>query len=109
VSYLEPTLPGFPAPPPPPDGDRDGATYVAPFDRDRLNRQARAVFDAMADGLWHTLSELSYATGAPEASVSARLRDLRKPRFGALEVERRRDGDAAGTWLYRLNLEGVDR
>jgi len=43
----------------------------------------------MSDGQWRTLGELSALTGDPEASISARLRDLRKPRFGGLTVERK--------------------
>jgi hypothetical protein len=32
---------------------------------------------------------ISVAVMAPESSVSARLRDLRKPRFGGYQVERK--------------------
>jgi uncharacterized membrane protein len=39
-------------------------------------------------GDWWTLAELARATGYPEASISARLRDLRKPKFGGYTVER---------------------
>lgn len=83
-------------------GDRDGATYEAQFDFDRLNRQQRLVYDAMADGHWRTLRRISDLTGCPEASVSARLRDLRKPKFGGFTVERRRHETKAGLYLYRL-------
>lgn len=82
----------------PPDGDRDGRTFQ-PQDRSRLNRQAQAVWDAMQDHRWHTLAEISQATGAPEASVSARLRDFRKPRFGGHTVLHRRVGTV---WEYRI-------
>ena len=59
----------------------------------------------MADGQWRTLKEIAAATGAPEASVSARLRDLRNERFGGYAVEREYIGD--GLWRYRVhNLEG---
>jgi hypothetical protein len=44
----------------------------------------------MIDWEWHTLSELHILTGDPEASVSARLRDLRKKKFGGYDVLRRR-------------------
>jgi hypothetical protein len=53
----------------------------------------------MADGFWYTLQEISLAVKAPEASVSARLRDLRKPPFNLI-VERRRR--SAGTHEYRV-------
>jgi len=78
----------------------DGATYDADRDGERLARQQRAVRAAMADGRWHTLSELSARLGYPEASVSARLRDLRKPKHGGHTVERRYHGN--GLWCYRL-------
>jgi hypothetical protein len=82
-----------------PAGDRGGATYSAPRDRDRLNRQARLVFQVMADGRWHTLAEISERTEQPEASVSARLRDLRKHRFGSHIINTRYRG--SGLWEYR--------
>lgn len=85
--------------PPTLDGDRDGGTYDRDRDRTRLNRQARAVFRVIADREWHTLAEISERTGEPEASVSARLRDLRKRRFGSHIVERRYV--ANGLWEYR--------
>lgn len=43
----------------------------------------------MADGKWRTLQEISEITGDPEASVSARLRDLRKFEHGSNTVSRR--------------------
>ncbi len=50
---------------------------------------------------WSTLGEISAATGAPEASVSARLRNLRLPRFGEYIVTSRRTGKGA-RWEYRI-------
>jgi hypothetical protein len=61
----------------------------------------RAVAALMLDGRWRTLRQISDATGSPEASVSARLRDMRKPRFGLSTVERERMGDD-GLHRYRL-------
>lgn len=57
--------------------DFSGKTYVPQFDRERLNAQQRRVFDLMLDGEWRTLEEIRKATHDPEASISARLRDLR--------------------------------
>ena len=86
--------------------DFDGSTYVPEFDRARLNAQQVRVFDATSNGQWFTLGEIQDATWLrtghrdPEASVSARLRDLRK--IGCT-VERRRRGDPkAGLWEYRV-------
>lgn len=86
--------------PPPPHGHRGGSTFSHPLDYVRLNKQADDVWRIMRDGRWHTLSGLSRLTGHPEASVSARLRDFRKERFGSHVVERERL--TAGLWRYRL-------
>lgn len=80
----------------------DGATYQPEIDYRRLGDQARRVWDALADGSWRTLAQLAAATGDPEASVSARLRDFRKKPWGGHVVERRRAGAARGTYEYRL-------
>lgn len=85
----------------PPLGPRDGKTFIPAKDEKRLNRQAQAVWDYMIGGDWHTLAEISRATGEPEASVSARLRDFRKARFGAHKIERSRP-DSGGLFLYHL-------
>lgn len=91
----------------PPDGDRDGATYEQEFDYERLNAQAQRVFSVMGHGGWHTLKEIEEATGDPQASISARLRDLRKPEFGALNIERRARHREQGVFEYRINFEAV--
>ena len=70
----------------------------------RMGKQRAAVLAYMAAGAWWTLAALSEVTGYPEASISARLRDFRKPRHGAHTVERRRVGEGRGTWEYRLLL-----
>lgn len=82
---------------------RDGDTYSPVMDEGRLNAQARVVWRAMASGEWQSLAALAAVTGAPEASVSARIRDFRKPEFGGHEVERRRR-DASAAWEYRLRV-----
>ena len=84
----------------PPPGPRDGKTFVPKKDEKRLNRQAQLVWNFMSDGRYHTLAEISRATGVPEASASARLRDLRKIRFGMNTVERRRRTESQ--YEYRL-------
>lgn len=84
-----------------------GATFDPALDGPRLNAQARRVFAAMKGGAWMTLGELSAATGDPEASVSARLRELRRPEFGGYAVNRRRRGEAKrGLWEYQLEAKG---
>lgn len=82
----------------------DGETYEAEHDHARLGKNLTAVLALMRDGCWRTLSEIREAIGAgSEAGVSARLRDLRKPKFGGFTVDRRRRGAAAdGTHEYRV-------
>lgn len=82
------------------EGKRDGKTYDDSRDRARLNRQALAVYDVMKDGHWRTLGQIADLTDEPEASISARLRDLRKPRFGGFVVDRMYLCD--GIWQYRV-------
>lgn len=84
---------------------RDGQTYVHARDGQRLAAQHARVFEFLRYGGWHTLEAISEATGAPEASVSARLRDLRKPRFGAHRIER--EYVRRGLFRYRLIVNGL--
>lgn len=89
---------------PPMTAHHDGDTYEAGRDKARLNEQQQRVFDAMRDSRWRTLPEISEMTGDPEASVSARLRDLRKPKFGGFDV--RREYVSKGLWRYRVSSKG---
>lgn len=68
---------------------RDGQTYSHERDGRRLAMQHHRVLARLRDGEWWTLKRLAQATGDPEASISARLRDLRKAQFGAHIIERR--------------------
>ena len=88
------------------EGDRDGTTYDTEFDLDRLNKQAKRVYKVMRDGDWWALHEIAEHTGDPEASVSARLRDLRKPKFGGFTINRRRRNDAG---LFEYQLQNPDQ
>jgi len=59
---------------------------------------------------WLTLEELTKLTHYPPASISAQLRHLRKPQFGAFVVEKRprkmardlRGEDFGAIWEYQL-------
>ena len=84
--------------------DFDGETYEPARDRDRLRAQLDDVRMFMWDGDWHTLDQISVATSHPPASVSARLRDLRKSKFGAFVVER--EYVERGLFRYRLSAPG---
>lgn len=74
----------------------DGSDYDPKQDDVRLTGQARRVHDVMIDGGWRTLAEIATLTGDPPASVSAQLRHLRKPRFGAFLVNKQPRGERSG-------------
>lgn len=81
----------------------DGATYHAADDYERLSSQLERVKALMYDGEWRTLPQIQAIVGGSEAGISARLRDLRKSRFGGFLVNRRRLGDASrGVWSYQV-------
>lgn len=79
----------------------DGATYDHAKDYKRLKTQLDIVRDYMLqiEDRWLSLANLSDCLGFPEASISARLRDLRKAKFGGYRVSRYRN---EGTWFYRV-------
>ena len=76
----------------------DGQTATA-ADTPRLNAQLQRVQSLMEGGSWRTLAQIATYTGDPESSISARLRDLRKTKFGAWDVQRRHR--TQGQWEYR--------
>ena len=78
----------------------DGATYDHKRDSHRLTGQMQRIYDCMSDGRWKTLSQVSEVTGAPEASASAGIRNLRKERFGGFTVDR----EHVSNGLYRYKL-----
>lgn len=85
-----------------------GKTFDPEKDEVRLAGVLAAVHDVMEDGKWRTLFQISNALSAKgiqatEAGVSARLRDLRKPQYGARTVLRERVPEASGLWRYRLD------
>lgn len=93
---------GFAAtlPSPPKEKAFDGESYQASQDHARLRGQLLRVHECLSDRKWHTLAELAELAGGSEASVSARIRDLRKPRYGNLAVEKRRV--CRGLYEYRM-------
>ena len=82
----------------------DGATFDENLDGERLSTLLVRVRSYMLNGGWATLSEIATASAAgSEASVSARLRDLRTEKFGSFTVDRRRRGDPKnGLHEYRV-------
>lgn len=65
---------------------------------ERLTRLLDRVERYMSDGRWRTLADISAYCRGTEASVSARLRDLRKMGY---VVDRRRVGP--GLFEYRVH------
>lgn len=94
----------------------DGETYDANADKDRLGKNLQAVLGIMADGRWRTLDEIlkvlcdDYEIRSTTASASARLRDLRKAKYGSFLVDRRRRGQArAGLFEYRVTTQSMEK
>ena len=78
----------------------DGETFIPARDQPRLSGQLAAVKSAMSDYRWYTIKEIATRCSGSEAGVSARLRDLRKAKFGAQTIEKRYINN--GLWEYRL-------
>jgi hypothetical protein len=82
--------------------------------RSARRRQRDVLCDVMLSAreceTWLTLDELAKLTHYPPASISAQLRHLRKPQFGAFVVETRprkvvrdlRGEDFGAVWEYQL-------
>lgn len=77
-----------------------GATFQEKRDGARLRGQLRAVFSLMSDGQWRTIEQIAQRVSGSDAGVSARLRDLRKKRYGGHTVERKYVSN--GVWMYRV-------
>jgi len=83
-----------------------GPDYLWQFDSFRLANQHQRVKEIMSRGWWLTLQEVAASVRAPESSVSAQIRHLRKPEFGSHVIEKRRRGDPKnGLYEYRINWE----
>lgn len=78
----------------------NGSDYDPARDTARLSRQLGKVYTLMTDGQWRTLHDIATTIEEPEASVSAQLRHLRKPRFGGYRVNKRHLGH--GLFEYQL-------
>ena len=89
---------------------------IGRLERKRIarRRQRDVLCDVMLSArecaTWLTLDELAKLTHYPPASISAQLRHLRKPEYGAFRVEKRprtvrtvlRGEDFGTIWEYRL-------
>lgn len=83
-----------------------GRTIVESVDTPRLESQQQRVTALMSDGRFRTLAQISAATGYPEASISARLRDATRPEHGGFLKDRERVPGERGLWRYRLRKPG---
>jgi hypothetical protein len=80
-----------------------GLTFSERHDSARLTGQLLKVYELMMDGKWRTLAEIQAHVGGSEAGISARLRDLRKQRFGGFTVNHRRRGEPkSGLFEYQV-------
>lgn len=81
----------------------EGPEYKTETDKLRLSKQIGRIYRCIQDGAWRTLEEIAAVTGDGESSVSAQLRNLRKPQFGSFVITRRPRGDRAhGLFEYRV-------
>ncbi len=74
-----------------------------PGEKSKAAKRRARVGKVVMDGKWHTLAEISEKTGDPEASVSARLRDFRKSKFGGFDVVHEKMPD--GLFRYRVVVQ----
>ena len=77
------------------DAPFDGDDYVDSRDRQRLKGQMQRVYNCLNDYRWWTVDDICRVTGDRNgASISAQIRNLRKPKFGAyiIEKEHKRNG-----------------
>lgn len=87
--------------------DFDGETFEPERDGPRLTKALECVLWVLCDGKWHSLQEIQdqiieeFGKQFSQAGISARIRDLRKDRFGGFDVEHIHI--KGGLWRYRLN------
>lgn len=80
----------------------DGVTFDVADER-RLETQLGRTYVKLRLGEWETLASLATYTGSSEAGVSARIRDLRKPKWGNHTIEA--DRTDTGLWIYKMTSE----
>lgn len=66
----------------------------------RLAGQLVRVYEAIRNHEWWSLRDLSEAVGGSATSMSARIRDLRKDRFGGFTIDKQMTDP--GLYRYRL-------
>jgi hypothetical protein len=81
---------------------RIGSTFSEANDGPRLERQYDRVLRVILDGKKRTLRELANESGAPEASASARFREIRANGYPCRDQD-----EGGGRWVYWLELGGA--
>ncbi len=87
----------------------DGDHYDHEIDCERLTGQMLDVLNCIikknsAGSLWWTVKEIEQETGHPQPSISAQIRNLRKPRFGGFHIEGRYKADNRRIFEYKLSF-----
>lgn len=89
----------------PPCASFAGSNYDPAQDAKRLTGQLEKIKACMRDAKWRTLGEIELITNAPQSSISAQLRNLRKVKNGNHTVNKRIRGErSAGLYEYQLIL-----
>ena len=78
-----------------------GPAYIPDRDEGRLKAQLYAIWNYIKDQHWFTLAEIEGELGYPQASISAQIRHLRKPKFGGHRIIKKYID--SGLWMYALH------
>src|SRR5687767_11196915 len=85
----------------------DSGVELTKADHVRLGKQLQRVLNVLSDGSWWSVPQLHteiwrrYGIHDPEPSLSANVRNLRKPKHGGYTVERKRERN---TYFFRLKV-----
>jgi biotin operon repressor len=72
---------------------------LAPADQIRLANHLQKLVTLMSDGRFRSLQTIADALGCSESAAGARVRDLKKRKFGSFTVEKRRQSTG---YVYRV-------
>jgi hypothetical protein len=86
----------------------DGETYDEELDGKRMTTQLELVREIMSDQGWHRNIEVANRIDCSESGAGARIRDLRKKKFGSWEIVRRRVAHGNGLHEYRWTGQIVE-
>lgn len=84
----------------------DGNHYHQTEDEIRLTKQLQGVYNCIRDGGWQTVKEIADKTNYPQPSISAQLRNLRKEKFGGMNVQGRY---RSGTRIFEYKLGAANK